>query len=449
MDIDKNLIASANAANPYVDITPYELEIGFPFVSYDGFFPQPNEILIYAAPASTFVDKEKVIGHTGRTAGVSFRVAKGVSLRTGGFGGQPIRKNIRDFKDGDLLITNKRILFTGKDDRFEILISKLSTIKLLDSNSFVLQSGKTSKNVYLNSVLLDYAVGFINYVVTESASNTNLYDVIRNHQGQITREQLDLCEEIRQDAARASLVATKKGKKKHNHFWGIILCVMFFMILIGLLTSEGQKLRASSTAPSSSQSAYDELELLTLENHPLIYSDFSSAQNFYALAGDKRVKVVSSDEYSALQRKIKEPSNDEVLLYLVGLPQNDNFIGELHINLFKPDFITSAEEVMALAASYLPPEFLTCYRKDSSYQHGNGDVTIYVYSCRLNEKGIEVHNNEHHEYSAYYSVKITHYNETDLWKIKTDYSAYGGQSLEWINNYSTPWDVDLNTYMEE
>ena len=44
-------IAAANQANPYADITPYETGVGMPIVHYSGFFAQPGECIIYAAPA--------------------------------------------------------------------------------------------------------------------------------------------------------------------------------------------------------------------------------------------------------------------------------------------------------------------------------------------------------------------------------------------------------------
>lgn len=53
-------IANANKENPYVDITPYELGIAFPFVNYIGFHPDVDEILIYATPAADHISKGAV-----------------------------------------------------------------------------------------------------------------------------------------------------------------------------------------------------------------------------------------------------------------------------------------------------------------------------------------------------------------------------------------------------
>ena len=114
----KEKIYAHNKANPYVDITPYELKIGFPVVNYQGFFGHTGEIILYATPAATFKDKEQVVGYTGKSAGASIRVAKGMTIRTGGSGGSPIRSAVRKHNPGDLIITNKRVVFIGKDDNF-------------------------------------------------------------------------------------------------------------------------------------------------------------------------------------------------------------------------------------------------------------------------------------------------------------------------------------------
>ena len=126
--IKKNIFLH-NQANPYVDATPYELDIGFPIVKYTGFYPKAGEIVLYVVPAATFKDKEQLVGYTGKSAGASVRVAKGLTMRTGSYGSQPIRDTMRKHNFGDLIITNKRIVFIGKDDNFEFAINKVSAVK--------------------------------------------------------------------------------------------------------------------------------------------------------------------------------------------------------------------------------------------------------------------------------------------------------------------------------
>ena len=46
--------------NPYVDVTPFENGTGFPIVNYSELFLQEDEKIIFATPAQTFLDKEKI-----------------------------------------------------------------------------------------------------------------------------------------------------------------------------------------------------------------------------------------------------------------------------------------------------------------------------------------------------------------------------------------------------
>ena len=70
------------------------------------------------------------------------------------------------------------------------------------------------------------------------------------------------------------------------------------------------------------------------------------------------------------------------------------------------------------------------------------------YSCRLNEAGVEYHNNGHSEYSYYYYFRITHYIDLNQWSIITGYAAYGDKDLSWIEKYTDPWEIDISNYIE-
>lgn len=202
-------IAAFNRANPYVDIIPYELKMGLPIVHYTGFFPQPDEIIIFATPAYTFVDKNRIIGYTGRSKGISVRVAKGITLRTGGSASKPIRGSVRNHNQGDLVITSKRIIFIGKDDSFDYAINKLSGAKLLDTESFLIQSGKSSKNIQVDPVVLAYAFGILTYIrETPIDEIKTLYDNVNS----FTPDQLTYLDIIRQKCSEISIPdANSKG----------------------------------------------------------------------------------------------------------------------------------------------------------------------------------------------------------------------------------------------
>ena len=90
---------------------------------------QKGEICNYSGSATRLITKEKVTGYTAGSAGVSFHVAKGVTLRAGGAKGQPIRQDVTDRFSGELFITNKRIIFQADKNGFTLPLSKLVSIK--------------------------------------------------------------------------------------------------------------------------------------------------------------------------------------------------------------------------------------------------------------------------------------------------------------------------------
>ncbi len=101
---------------------------------------QDGECCHYSASAKRIIPKEKTVGYTSGSAGVSFRVAKGVTLRTGSSRGSAIKRNVLEENPGTLRITNQRIIFTSIKGGFDKKISNLSTVTEAD-DGLVLQFG--------------------------------------------------------------------------------------------------------------------------------------------------------------------------------------------------------------------------------------------------------------------------------------------------------------------
>ena len=101
---------------------------------------QDGECCHYSASAKRIIPKEETVGYTSGSAGVSFRVAKGVTLRTGSSRGSAIKKNVLEENPGTLRITNQRIIFTSIKGGFDKKISNLSTVTEAD-DGLVLQFG--------------------------------------------------------------------------------------------------------------------------------------------------------------------------------------------------------------------------------------------------------------------------------------------------------------------
>lgn len=435
-------ISNANRANPYVDITAYELGFGFPVVSYMGFYPQPNEVLIYAAPAYTFKDKEQVVGYTSKFAGASVRVAKGVTVRTGSSGGRPVKSDVRKFNEGDLLITNQRVLFVGKDDSFDFKAEKISTVKLLDRSTFVLQSGRSAKNVGLDSATIAYAYGFINYVINESGKGTDIYSSVIESRSKLTKEQLELCSRVKMESA-AVFAKKEKPKKKSGLKVFFIVLVLFFIACVGAALS------MSGIGSSDSTSDYSASELLSLENHPVAFDSFEEAREFYE--GKENVRI-----YDTMKNGGAYTKSDEYLIYMDNGASRFGFVDEIVLNLNLSEEFTgmTLDEAVKIAIDYLPMDVLTeYYDAYRIFIYGNDSVKTYHYSWRLNAAGVDYHNNGHSELNHDYGFVIRHDMVSDTYTITInlfadDVNMAGNHDIEWIEKNTTPWDIDLSNYLD-
>ena len=103
-----------------------------------------------------FVDKaclltQKTIRHTRhQNRGVSFRIAKGVTYRTGGGLSSPVEQVVPVYTPGYLYITSKRVIFTAKEKAFDKKLSALSALTPY-SDAVGLQFGSKTFNLLLPS----------------------------------------------------------------------------------------------------------------------------------------------------------------------------------------------------------------------------------------------------------------------------------------------------------
>lgn len=140
-------------------------------------------------------------------------------------GGRTIRDTIRNHNYGDLIITSKRIVFMSKDDSFEYSIysiNEISGIKLLDNQSFLIQSGNSSKNILVDSIILSYVFGTISYIRKATSDEINL---LYTHNNNFTPEQLNYFEMIRQECSKIRV----KRKTNNN---GCVGCLTLIIIIL-------------------------------------------------------------------------------------------------------------------------------------------------------------------------------------------------------------------------
>jgi hypothetical protein len=87
-----------------------------------------NEICHFVTSAQLMEEKTKT-RYVGGSQGVSFRVAKGVTFRSGSFRGRAIKETNKEVTDtGILYVTNKRVLFVGNKKNVSYPINKILDI---------------------------------------------------------------------------------------------------------------------------------------------------------------------------------------------------------------------------------------------------------------------------------------------------------------------------------
>ncbi len=100
-------------------IDKLEKGIELPII-YTPLFLDYGEVAVYYSEATLLETKKRVVGRTGGYSGVSVRIAKGLSVRTGGSSGRSVYGDVSFTYPGELVITNQRIVFLSDSKGFEL-----------------------------------------------------------------------------------------------------------------------------------------------------------------------------------------------------------------------------------------------------------------------------------------------------------------------------------------
>lgn len=125
-----------------------------------------GEICHYRNHASLVKIKNRVVGYTGGSQGVSVRIAKGLTYRVGSSKASPIRKDVRETIPGILGITSQRVIFSASQGAFDKKISTLSAITP-SSDRITLQFG--TQNYSLLTQEANYIFQILSRVVSNGA----------------------------------------------------------------------------------------------------------------------------------------------------------------------------------------------------------------------------------------------------------------------------------------
>lgn len=129
--------------------------------------PQKGESVHFTAPAVRFITKKRVVGHTASTSGVSIRIAKGITYRTGGVKGEAIYDDVTDSYSGQVAITNKRFIFIAEKKSYTCTLGKISSIIGVDGGKIIFT---TSDGEYIFRIS-----------TTKVDSISKLFDLILNN----------------------------------------------------------------------------------------------------------------------------------------------------------------------------------------------------------------------------------------------------------------------------
>lgn len=134
-------------------------------ITYDDLALKEGEEVYLAVPAKTYTSKEKVTRYEGGHSGVSVRVAKGVTLRTGSQKAKPVRETVYTYHHGDYVVTNRRIVFVGTEESFDIPLEKVTAVKKDAADAIAVITGSTVKNLKMTSSNAMYAHALTNTVI--------------------------------------------------------------------------------------------------------------------------------------------------------------------------------------------------------------------------------------------------------------------------------------------
>lgn len=129
---------------------------------------QKGEQAYWSEPAGIL--EQRVVGrrYEGGSQGVSIRIAKGVSYRVGSHRGRMVTdKRLLEVSSGSLIVTSKRVIFTGGLKSFDVKLDKVLSVNFAEDGMiftagnrekpYVLQF-RSRKNVEVVQAILDHSM---------------------------------------------------------------------------------------------------------------------------------------------------------------------------------------------------------------------------------------------------------------------------------------------------
>lgn len=107
---------------------------------------QKSEAVIWVFDSVNYYEDKTRRQYAGGSSGVSFRVAKGVYFRTGGFRGHPVETTERvHMGTGIMAVTNKHIYFSGSQKTFRVRLDKIVSFMPFSDGVGIQRDAATAK----------------------------------------------------------------------------------------------------------------------------------------------------------------------------------------------------------------------------------------------------------------------------------------------------------------
>ena len=121
-----------------------------------------DEKAVYACRAERIETKNRRLETTGSGGGASFRLAKGVKVRTGSTGSKSIYGDVEMIHAGEFVVTTQRISFVANSRAFEEKLSSISAVSV-DNGCLAIMTAKSS--YALRMPLAEYPCNIIKHCI--------------------------------------------------------------------------------------------------------------------------------------------------------------------------------------------------------------------------------------------------------------------------------------------
>jgi hypothetical protein len=123
----------------------YDIDHGtLPTVNVPGLLLRKGETACWSEPAAIIEERVVSREYVGGSSGVSFRLAKGVHYRVGGFRGHvEAQKGMVPVSRGSLVLTNQRLIFQGDRKSFDVPWDKVLDIEFFGNGIRFARTGQS------------------------------------------------------------------------------------------------------------------------------------------------------------------------------------------------------------------------------------------------------------------------------------------------------------------